>query len=119
MSTPAPPPSPPDRHFPVPQAVGWLELFYNLVFVAAIVTFSDAVSFDPEPHVIAIVFAATAYYRDSFGASSITARWSSATVSRRRCCEWPTPTCSSSPRCATTHRSRSTWRSDVPGEEEG
>ena len=36
--------------------VGWLELFYDLVFVAAIVTFSDAVSFDPEPHVIAIVF---------------------------------------------------------------
>jgi low temperature requirement protein LtrA len=29
-------------------AVGWLELFYDLVFVAAVVTFSDAISFHPE-----------------------------------------------------------------------
>src|SRR4051794_25802882 len=27
--------------------VGWLELFYDLVFVAAVVTFSDAISLDP------------------------------------------------------------------------
>ena len=30
------------------QAVGWLELFYDLVFVAAVVTFSDAISFRPD-----------------------------------------------------------------------
>lgn len=42
------------------RAVGWLELFYDLVFVAAITTFSDAVSFDPEPPVIATVVAAYA-----------------------------------------------------------
>src|SRR3954447_8982041 len=29
------------------QWVGWLELFYDLVFVAAVVTFSDAISFEP------------------------------------------------------------------------
>jgi low temperature requirement protein LtrA len=28
--------------------VGWLELFYDLVFVAAVVTFSDAISLDPD-----------------------------------------------------------------------
>jgi low temperature requirement protein LtrA len=43
-----------------PNGVSWLELFYDLVFVAAIVTFSDAVSIDPEPRVIATVFAAFA-----------------------------------------------------------
>jgi low temperature requirement protein LtrA len=31
----------------VGRAVSWLELFYDLVFVAAVVTFSDAISFDP------------------------------------------------------------------------
>ncbi len=30
------------------QTVGWLELFYDLVFVAAVVTFSDAISFRPD-----------------------------------------------------------------------
>jgi len=30
------------------QPVGWLELFYDLVFVAAVVTFSDAISSRPE-----------------------------------------------------------------------
>ena len=33
------------------EQVGWLELFYDLVFVAAVVTFSDAISFDAEPAV--------------------------------------------------------------------
>jgi len=60
MAAPAPPPTSPAAPSPHPQAVAWLELFYDLVFVAAIVTFSDAVSFDPDPHVIAIVFLAFA-----------------------------------------------------------
>jgi low temperature requirement protein LtrA len=30
------------------EAVGWLELFYDLVFVAAVVTYSDAISFRPD-----------------------------------------------------------------------
>jgi low temperature requirement protein LtrA len=30
------------------QPVGWLELFYDLVFVAAVITFSDAISSKPE-----------------------------------------------------------------------
>jgi low temperature requirement protein LtrA len=41
--------------------VAWLELFYDLVFVAAVVTFSDAVSFDsdlPNIGVVAAAFAA-------------------------------------------------------------
>jgi len=42
------------------RVVGWLELFYDLVFVAAIVTFSDAVSLRPDGDVIAVVFAAFA-----------------------------------------------------------
>jgi low temperature requirement protein LtrA len=54
------PPTPPPAGASYPQGVGWLELFYDLVFVAAIVTFSDAVSLDPEPHVIATVFLAFA-----------------------------------------------------------
>jgi low temperature requirement protein LtrA len=40
------------------QRVPWLELFYDLVFVAAIVTFSDAVSEHPDLDVIAVVVAA-------------------------------------------------------------
>lgn len=40
--------------------VGWLELFYDLVFVAGIVTFSDAVSFAADGDVIAVVTAAFA-----------------------------------------------------------
>ena len=28
--------------------VGWLELFYDLVFVAAVITFSDAISLEPD-----------------------------------------------------------------------
>ncbi len=35
--------------------VSWLELFYDLVFVAAIVTFSDAVNHDPDLDVIVTV----------------------------------------------------------------
>ena len=42
------------------RTVGWLELFYDLVFVAGIVTFSDAVSFAAEGNVIAVVTAAFA-----------------------------------------------------------
>ena len=38
--------------------VGWLELFYDLVFVSAVVTFSDAVSFDSDLPNIAVVAAA-------------------------------------------------------------
>jgi low temperature requirement protein LtrA len=38
--------------------VGWLELFYDLVFAAAVITFSDAVSHHPEPEVIGVVGAA-------------------------------------------------------------
>jgi low temperature requirement protein LtrA len=33
---------------PPGQTVGWLELFYDLVFVAAVVTYSDAISFRPD-----------------------------------------------------------------------
>jgi len=55
--------SPPHRD-PAPvegaRLVGWLELFYDLVFVAAIVTFSDAVSVRPDGDVIAVVTAAFA-----------------------------------------------------------
>jgi low temperature requirement protein LtrA len=43
------------------RTVGWLELFYDLVFVAAIITFSDAVSNHPDGDVIVevtIAFAA-------------------------------------------------------------
>jgi len=40
------------------RTVGWLELFYDLVFVAGIVTFSDAVSAEPELDVIAVVLGA-------------------------------------------------------------
>lgn len=40
--------------------VGWLELFYDLVFVAAVVTFSDAISFAPNPGRIGAVDAAFA-----------------------------------------------------------
>jgi low temperature requirement protein LtrA len=40
--------------------VGWLELFYDLVFVAAIIAFSDAVSNDPTPKTIATVVGAFA-----------------------------------------------------------
>jgi low temperature requirement protein LtrA len=57
MTTPEPPLPPASA---TGTGVGWLELFYDLVFVAAIVTFSDAVSFDPEPHVIGVVFVAFA-----------------------------------------------------------
>jgi low temperature requirement protein LtrA len=42
------------------RVVGWLELFYDLVFVAAIVTFSDAVSAHPDGDVIVIVTTAFA-----------------------------------------------------------
>jgi low temperature requirement protein LtrA len=38
--------------------VGWLELFYDLVFVAAVVTFSDAISLDPDLSRIGAVDAA-------------------------------------------------------------
>jgi low temperature requirement protein LtrA len=38
--------------------VGWLELFYDLVFVAAVVTFSDAISIDPDLSRIGAVDAA-------------------------------------------------------------
>jgi low temperature requirement protein LtrA len=41
-------------------AVGWLELFYDLVFVAAVVTFSDAISHQPEVGRIGAVDAAFA-----------------------------------------------------------
>jgi low temperature requirement protein LtrA len=34
--------------------VGWLELFYDLVFVAAVITFSDAVSTSPDLETIAL-----------------------------------------------------------------
>ena len=37
------------------QTVGWLELFYDLVFVAAVVTFSDAISFRPDLGLIVAV----------------------------------------------------------------
>ena len=37
------------------RTVGWLELFYDLVFVASIVTFSDAVSGHPDGDVILVV----------------------------------------------------------------
>ena len=40
------------------QPVGWLELFYDLVFVAAVITFSDAVSFDSHVESIGAVAAA-------------------------------------------------------------
>jgi low temperature requirement protein LtrA len=40
--------------------VQWLELFYDLVFVAAVVTFSDAISMDPEIDRIGAVDAAFA-----------------------------------------------------------
>jgi len=40
--------------------VGWLELFYDLVFVAAVVTFSDAISLNPVPARIGAVDAAFA-----------------------------------------------------------
>jgi low temperature requirement protein LtrA len=40
--------------------VGWLELFYDLVFVAAIITFSDAVSNHPDGDVIVEVIVAFA-----------------------------------------------------------
>jgi low temperature requirement protein LtrA len=40
--------------------VQWLELFYDLVFVAAVVTFSDAISLDPEIDRIGAVDAAFA-----------------------------------------------------------
>jgi low temperature requirement protein LtrA len=40
--------------------VAWLELFYDLVFVAAVVTFSDAISHDPEIGRIGTVDAAFA-----------------------------------------------------------
>jgi low temperature requirement protein LtrA len=42
------------------RAVSWLELFYDLVFVAAVVTFSDAISFDPTLGRIGVVDAAFA-----------------------------------------------------------
>jgi low temperature requirement protein LtrA len=55
----------------------WLELFYDLVFSAAVITFSDAVSHNPEPAVIAVVSAsfvaiwfvwlATTFYVNAFG----------------------------------------------------
>ena len=55
----------------------WLELFYDLVFAAAVITFSDAVSHNPEPEVIGIVSAsfvavwliwlATTFYVNVFG----------------------------------------------------
>jgi low temperature requirement protein LtrA len=37
------------------ETVGWLELFYDLVFVAAVVTFSDAISFRPDLDLICAV----------------------------------------------------------------
>ena len=40
--------------------VGWLELFYDLVFVSAVVTFSDAISFEPNLGRIGAVDAAFA-----------------------------------------------------------
>ena len=43
-----------------PGPVGWLELFYDLVFVAAVVTFSDAISFEPNVGRIGAVDAAFA-----------------------------------------------------------
>jgi low temperature requirement protein LtrA len=55
----------------------WLELFYDLVFAAAVITFSDAVSHNPQPDVIAVVSAsfvavwlvwlATTFYVNAFG----------------------------------------------------
>jgi low temperature requirement protein LtrA len=42
------------------RTVGWLELFYDLVFVASIVTFSDAVSGHPDGEVIIVVTTAFA-----------------------------------------------------------
>jgi low temperature requirement protein LtrA len=42
------------------RTVSWLELFYDLVFVAGIVTFSDAVSFAADGDVIVVVTAAFA-----------------------------------------------------------
>jgi len=42
------------------QPVGWLELFYDLVFVSAVVTFSDAISFEPNLGRIGAVDAAFA-----------------------------------------------------------
>ncbi|MEX2255425.1 MAG: low temperature requirement protein A [Acidimicrobiia bacterium] len=49
----------PDAAHSVPlvgaRKVGWLELFYDLVFVAAIIAFSDAVSEHPDGDVIATV----------------------------------------------------------------
>jgi low temperature requirement protein LtrA len=55
----------------------WLELFYDLVFAAAVITFSDAVSLNPVPAVIGVVSAsfvavwliwlATTFYVNSFG----------------------------------------------------
>jgi low temperature requirement protein LtrA len=57
--------------------VTWLELFYDLVFAAAVITFSDAVSHHPEPEVIAVVtgafvavwlvWLATTLYVNAFG----------------------------------------------------
>ena len=37
------------------RTVGWLELFYDLVFVAAVITFSDAISFRPDLGLIVAV----------------------------------------------------------------
>jgi low temperature requirement protein LtrA len=42
----------------VSRPVSWLELFYDLVFVSAVVTFSDAVSFDSDLPNVAVVAAA-------------------------------------------------------------
>ena len=57
--------------------VGWLELFYDLVFAAAVITFSDAVSHHPVPEVLGVVsaafvavwlvWAATTMYVNAFG----------------------------------------------------
>jgi low temperature requirement protein LtrA len=57
--------------------VGWLELFYDLVFAGAVVTFSDAVSHNPVPEVLGVVaaafvavwliWAATTMYVNAFG----------------------------------------------------
>jgi low temperature requirement protein LtrA len=42
------------------QPVAWLELFYDLVFVGAVVTFSDAVSFDSDLPTVVVVSGAFA-----------------------------------------------------------
>jgi low temperature requirement protein LtrA len=47
MATPETPIAPRTNRSPS-DPVAWLELFYDLVFVAAVVTFSDAVSFDSD-----------------------------------------------------------------------